>query len=149
MNTRKLFSLTALSLVLAAGVQAQMAPSAPLAPAVASGAHAAAGGHLAVGVVRAVDAKARTLTIAHQAIAGMGMPAMTMPFRLDDGVSAPAVKAGDTVAFILTSTSQGAVISSVQSVVGAAGGDKSSGQGMSGMMQGMQMDQCHEMMTKK
>ena len=93
------------------------------------------------------------VTIAHQSITGMGMPAMTMSFRLDDGVPVTSVKTGDTVAFLLTSTSQGAVISSLQSVPVAVGGDKSAGQGKPGMkhdMPGMKMmDECREMMTQK
>lgn len=145
MNTRQLFSLTALSLLLVAGAQAQMAP--PAAPSV----HAATGGYLVVGVIRSVDLKTRMVTIAHQSITSMGMPAMTMPFRLDDGVSVTSVKTGDTVAFVLTSTSQGAVISSLQTV--PVGGDKSAGQGKPGMKHDMpsmkMMDECREMMTQK
>lgn len=150
MNTRQLFSLTALSLLLATGVQAQMAP------ATAPSAQTAPSGHLAVGVVRSVNVTARTVSIAHQDIPGMGMPAMTMSFKLDDRIPASSVKTGDTIAFVLTSTSQGTVISSVQPVAVAAGADKSAGKGMHGMpgmaqgMQGMQMmEECREMMTRK
>ena len=82
----------------------------------------------------------------------MGMPAMTMPFRLDDGVPVTSVKTGDTVAFFLTSISQGAVISSLQSVTVAVGGHKFAGQGKREIkhdMLGMMMGECWEMMTQK
>ena len=146
MSTRKLFSLTALTVLLVAGAQAQVAPSAP------TGVQATAGEHLAVGVIRAVDMKTRAVTITHQAIAGVGMSAMTMPFRLDERIPISSIKTGDTVAFLITANSQEMIISSLQSVVAARGG-KSTGQGKPEMMQGMQgmqmMDECREMMKQK
>lgn len=151
MMTRKLFALSAFTTLLAAAsVQAQMAPHGSPAP--ASAAAARSGGHLAVGVVRAVDVNSRTVTIAHQAIAGTGMPAMTMPFKLDDGVSISSVKPGDTVAFILGT---GNVISSLQptSTTASAGG-QGAGNAMPGMPEmhsksGMaMMQECREMMKR-
>lgn len=106
--------------------------------------------HLAVGVVKAVNQNSRSLTIAHQDIPSMGMPAMTMSFRADPAVNIATVKPGDTVAFVLSSGSGGATITSLQATaVGAAVSQAPSGGGMGGMgMGGMSMEQCHEMMMK-
>lgn len=152
MMTRKFFALSAVTALLAAaGVNAQMTPHTPPATSAAPGAKG--GGHLAVGVVRAVDVNSRTVTIAHQAIAGMGMPAMTMPFKLDDGVPISSVKAGDSIAFILGA---GNVISSLQPIASTAGAGNSQGGGhaMPGMPEmhsksGMaMMEECREMMKR-
>lgn len=152
MMTRKLFTLSAIPVLLAAaGVQAQMPPHGAHTPAPAP--QASSGGHLAVGVVRAVDVNARTVTIAHQAISGAGMPAMTMPFKLNDGVSISAVNPGDSVAFVL---SAGNVISALQPIASTAGAGAGAGgaQSMPGMPEmhsksGMaMMEECREMMKR-
>lgn len=158
MITRKLFILGALAGLLTAGAQAQM-PSTPMAghsaPAANGSMHSSPAGHVGVGLVRSIDAKSRVLIIAHQAIAGMGMPAMTMPFRVDDAVAISSVKAGDTVAFVLTSNAQGTVITSLQAVASTAGaGDKPGAPAMPGMPEmhsksGMaMMEHCQEMMKR-
>lgn len=144
MNTRRFLSAAAISITLAAAAQAQSMGPGPAPPAAASSTH------LGVGLVRSVDTKSRMVTIAHQAIASMGMPAMTMPFRLDDAISISSLKAGDTVAFVLAATAQGLAIMSLEAV-GPASGDKSAS-AMPDMphMRGMaMMDQCREMMTRK
>lgn len=156
MTTRKFFILGALAGLLTAGAQAQM-PSTPMAGQSAPAAHgsmqSSPAGHVGVGVVRSIDVKSRVLIIAHQAIAGMGMPAMTMPFRVDDAVVISSVKAGETVAFVLTSNAQGTVITSLQAVVSTAG-DKPGAPAMPGMPEmhsksGMaMMEHCQEMMKR-
>lgn len=115
--------------------------------------------HLAVGVVKAVNQNNRSLTIAHQDIPSMGMPAMTMSFRADPAVNIATVKPGDSVAFVLSSASGSATISSLQIVAGGAVVSQAPSGGMQGMphssggmggmgMGGMSMEQCHEMMMK-
>lgn len=59
---------------------------------------AAKTGH-ATGVVTAVDSKAKTVTIKHGPIPGVGWPGMTMTFKADPPALASKVKAGDKVAF--------------------------------------------------
>jgi Cu(I)/Ag(I) efflux system protein CusF len=55
-------------------------------------------GH-ATGVVTAVDHEAKTITIQHGAIAGVGWPAMTVTFKANPPALTKAVKPGDKVAF--------------------------------------------------
>lgn len=123
--------------------------------------------HLAVGTVRSIDASARSVTIDHQAIPSLNMPAMTMQFRLP-GTAGVALKAGQSIAFTFTPSAEGLTIGSVQPVTmpvatGPAG--PVTGQARYGMdhnrmpgmqdkdmqsMQGMadmkaMMDSCHAM----
>lgn len=157
MITRKIFLLGSLAGLLTAGVHAQM-PSTPMAAQGTPQAHgnmqSSPAAHVGVGVVRSIDTKSRVLVIAHQAIAGMGMPAMTMPFRLDDAVAISTIKAGDTIAFVLTSNAQGAVITSLQAVASSASAGDKPAQGMPGMPEmhsksGMSMmEHCQEMMKR-
>lgn len=156
MSMRKFF--LSLSLVAAALAPAHAQSPGPSGHGMSAGSSAA---HLAVGVVKAVHQDNRTLSIAHQDIPSMGMPAMTMSFRADPGVNIAAVKPGDSVAFVLSSGPAGAVtISSLQPVAGGAAvrqvapaggmqGTPRSGGAMGGMsMAGMSMEECHEMMMK-
>jgi Cu/Ag efflux protein CusF len=57
--------------------------------------------HSAMGVVTALDASAGTVTIAHQAVASAGWPAMTMSFKVD-AKQASALKPKDQVQFKFT-----------------------------------------------
>lgn len=155
MNTRNWLAATSVCLLLgAAAVQAQQLGQPPSA--------AATAGHLVVGTVRSVDASSRTLLIAHQAIESLNMGAMTMPFRLADGVPMPDVKAGDSIAFVLAQGSQGLAVTSVKKVAVAARNSGSMemspergmapgmhhGMGESGSMMAM-MEQCQQMMNRK
>lgn len=113
------------------------------------------GSHLAVGVVKAIDAKTRSLTISHQAIATMGMPAMTMSFRADPSVNIDPVKPGESIAFVLTPGTAGALsITALQ----ATSDSGATSQGSMGMMPGMPhasgktmmtMEECHNMMMQR
>jgi Cu(I)/Ag(I) efflux system periplasmic protein CusF len=79
--------------------------------------------HLGVGVIRAVDARERTLTISHQAMGSLGMPAMTMDFKVGSAIKLAGLKEGDTIAFVLgrDGKSDDVAISSLQKVEGLAG----------------------------
>jgi Cu/Ag efflux protein CusF len=57
------------------------------------------------GVVKAVDAKAGTVTIAHQPIKALGWPAMTMPFKVASPAVLDKVAVGRKVQFTLVSAS--------------------------------------------
>ena len=63
--------------------------------------HAAnhAAGALTQGEVRKVDKEARKITIAHEPIQNLEMPAMTMVFQVQDAAMLSQVKVGDRVKF--------------------------------------------------
>lgn len=65
------------------------------------GAPPAAGAVQGVGVVKAIDAKAGTITIAHEAIKALNWSAMTMAFKAADPALLKAVAPGDRVSFQL------------------------------------------------
>ncbi|MDR1276005.1 MAG: copper-binding protein [Candidatus Accumulibacter sp.] len=54
---------------------------------------------LVAGVVRRVDKAAGKITLSHGPLAGLGMPAMTMSFRVKDAAWLDRVHAGDKVRF--------------------------------------------------
>ncbi len=58
-----------------------------------------AGGQMVDGVVRKVDKDAGKITIRHEELKDLGMPAMTMVFRAKDPAMLDQVKAGDKVQF--------------------------------------------------
>ena len=114
--------------------------------------------HLAVGIVRSVDAAARSATIDHQAIPSLNMPAMTMQFRLPVTLT-PPLKPGQSIAYTFTASSDGLTLGSAQ-VVGAAAGREGSAtsDSMPGMdHEGMQgkggkngmTHSCHAMMVHR
>lgn len=83
--------------------------------------------HLAVGIVRSVDGTGREVTIEHQAIPSLNMPAMTMEFRLP-AESTLSLKAGQSIAFTFMESADGLTIVSAQPVgvvVAAAGRSRS------------------------
>ena len=154
MNTRKWIASASACLLLGSGVvHAQSGMQHGAAPgSVTSGAS-----HLVMGTVRSIDS--RTLVVAHLAIESLGMGAMTMPFRLAEGLAAPAVKAGDSVAFVLTQGPQGLAVTPLKKIGAGAAEAPRKGPGMEhgmgpGMQQGMgdmmaMMDQCRQMMNRK
>lgn len=115
--------------------------------------------HLGVGKVLGVDAAQRLVTIAHEDIPGMNMPAMTMDFPLHRSVNASQLKPGQTVAFILSPDGGGIAVTAVREVAldsRSADGhrDMHAMPGMAGqsmpMMGGMgMMAKCQEMMSRK
>ena len=58
--------------------------------------------HNAMGTVTAVDAAAGTVTIAHEAVASAGWPAMTMTFKLANPKQGADLHANDYVQFTFT-----------------------------------------------
>lgn len=81
------------TLALANVAAAETSPAAP-----ARTASATAEG---VGVVRAINAKAGTITVAHGPIKALKWPAMTMPFKVSDPALLKTVTVGAKVRFQL------------------------------------------------
>jgi Cu(I)/Ag(I) efflux system protein CusF len=81
-----------------------------------AGEHAAAreGQSHGVGVVRSVDAKAGTITIAHEPIPALNWPAMTMSFKVTQPEMLEHVAAGNKVEFTLQGRDMSAVITSIK-----------------------------------
>lgn len=63
--------------------------------------------HSAMGTVTAVDAAAGTVTIAHEAVASAGWPAMTMTFKLANPRRAADLHPNDHVQFTFTLNEKG------------------------------------------
>jgi Cu/Ag efflux protein CusF len=63
------------------------------------GSQAAQAGGLTAGVVRKIDKDAGKISIAHEPIENLGMPKMTMVFRVKEPRMLDAVKEGDKVKF--------------------------------------------------
>lgn len=112
--------------------------------------------HLAIGTVKSIDAAGRSVTIDHQAIPSLGMPAMTMQFQLAPS-SRLALKAGQSIAFTFTASADGLTIGAAQpiQVPGNAAPESTPAEAMPNMgrpgtggMAGM-MDSCHDMMGGK
>jgi Cu/Ag efflux protein CusF len=64
----------------------------------ASGASAASA--MTAGEVRKIDKASGKITLRHEALENLGMPAMTMVFRVADPKFLDAVKEGDKVSFV-------------------------------------------------
>lgn len=79
--------LTIAALTLSSAVLAQHNHAGHMAPAQAEG------------VIKKVDAKAASVTIAHGPIANLNMPAMTMSFKAKEPAMLAKLKAGDKVRF--------------------------------------------------
>lgn len=113
--------------------------------------------HLAIGTVKGIDAAGRSVTIDHQAIASLGMPAMTMQFQLAPS-SRLALKPGQSIAFTFTASADGLMIVAAQPIqvaVNAVPERPSAAPSMPNMerpgmggMAGM-MDSCQDMMDGK
>lgn len=95
MKTQMTLALAAAVLALASA-GATWAAGAPAVQVAASSASAAA---LTAGEVRKVDAAQAKVTIKHEAIANLDMPAMTMVFRASKPELLKDLKAGDKIRF--------------------------------------------------
>ncbi|MHB0984464.1 MAG: copper-binding protein [Sulfuricella sp.] len=67
-----------------------------------SGSHAAASAEAAMtdGVVKKVDKSAGKVTLSHGPLTNLGMPAMTMVFRVKEAAWLGQMKAGDKIRFV-------------------------------------------------
>ena len=75
----------------------KLAIASGIAVAVATGAFAA---EFTKGKVKKLDEKAKKVTIIHEELKGLDMPAMTMVFRIGDGVDASKLKEGADIEFV-------------------------------------------------
>ncbi|WP_447737829.1 copper-binding protein [Rhodanobacter soli] len=66
-----------------------------------------------VGVVKAIDPAKGTVTLQHEAIAAIGWPAMTMPFKVAPPDLLTHVKVGDKVQFTFHQASTGSTVTSM------------------------------------
>ena len=66
------------------------------------------------GLVKSVDLKAGTVTIAHDPIPSIGWPAMTMTFPVAEPSSLNGVKAGSTISFDVTVTDNAPMITGLR-----------------------------------
>jgi Cu(I)/Ag(I) efflux system membrane fusion protein len=81
------------------GHSAHGKPAAAATPPTAPAPAPAAVGHKGVGTIEAIDPKAGTLSIAHEAVATLKWPAMSMEFKAANAALMTGVKAGDRVTF--------------------------------------------------
>ena len=100
--SRKLLALTLLALLLQAGV-----PLAAYGPATAQ---TTAPESMTEGVVQKVDPTAQRIAIKHGEIRNLGMPPMTMVFKVRDPGVLDHVKVGDPVNFVVIMEGQDMVI---------------------------------------
>jgi Cu/Ag efflux protein CusF len=75
----------------------KFAAAATLAIALASGAFAA---EFTKGTVKKVDAKAKKVTLIHEELKSLEMPAMTMVFRVKDAAMLEKLKEGASIEFV-------------------------------------------------
>ena len=69
---------------------------------------------MADGEVRKVDAKAKTITLKHGPIPGVGMGPMTMTFPVKDAALLARVKAGDKVKFAAEKSGSDIVVTAIE-----------------------------------
>jgi Cu(I)/Ag(I) efflux system periplasmic protein CusF len=70
--------------------------------------------HKGTGTVKSVDAKKRTVKLAHEPIQSMKWPAMTMTFKAKDRAILDKVKAGDKVEFSFTQSGKDYVLTEIK-----------------------------------
>jgi|KBSSwiStaDraftv2_1062776.scaffolds.fasta_scaffold2799733_2 Cu(I)/Ag(I) efflux system protein CusF len=66
-----------------------------------------------IGIVQSVDAANGSLTVAHEPIAALGWPAMTMSFKVDRPALLEGVEAGEHIEFTLRGRDMSAVVTSI------------------------------------
>ena len=120
MKKLMLVSLTAAALAAGAGISAAPFPGAS---------------HAAVGVVQQVDRAAKTVTLAHEPVATLNWPAMTMQFSISEPELFERLAAGRQVAFEFVGAGGGYRI--VNAIPLAQAGAPAAGGGHEGMHSGM------------
>ena len=66
------------------------------------------------GVIKAIDARAGTLTLQHGPIPGVGWPAMTMTFKATPATLVKGLKVGQTIGFDVTVRGSSAEVTAVR-----------------------------------
>ena len=67
-----------------------------------------------VGVVKAIDTAKGAITLQHEAIAAIGWPAMTMPFKVASPGLLTHLKVGDKVQFTFHQASAGSTVTAIR-----------------------------------
>jgi len=67
-----------------------------------------------VGVVKVVDAVKGSITLQHEAIAAIGWPAMTMPFKVASPELLTHLKVGDRVQFTFRQAGTGSTVTAIR-----------------------------------
>ena len=67
------------------------------------------------GVVKKIDTKAKKVTIDHEDLKNLDMPAMTMVFQVKDPAMLDQVKAGDKVRFVAEKTGGAYTVTKIES----------------------------------
>jgi Cu(I)/Ag(I) efflux system protein CusF len=88
---KHLLSVIALSSLLAGPVLADQHGAAPAASSAVATSH---------GEVRKIDASNQKITLRHGPLANLGMPPMTMVFKVQDAAQLEGLKVGDKVSFV-------------------------------------------------
>jgi len=70
--------------------------------------------HKATGVVKSVDAKTSTVMLAHEPVASLKWPAMTMAFKADDPKLVEGLRTGQKVEFEFTQRGKDYVLTSIK-----------------------------------
>ena len=96
------------------GTADSAAPATPAAPETPAPAATTATTNSASGIVETVDPTAKTVTIAHGAVAELQWPAMTMTFQAPS-VDLSTIEPGDQVSFEFTSSGMDGTITSIES----------------------------------
>ena len=101
MHLRKTWLAIGLLTLTGLMTQTAMAEGQPAAPAAARTGDSAAADHYTVGEIRKVDTVQGKLTIRHDDIKNLGMPGMTMNFKVKDPAMLGQVQVGDAVRFVV------------------------------------------------
>jgi Cu(I)/Ag(I) efflux system periplasmic protein CusF len=72
------------------------------------------GTHKATGVVKSVDTKSNTVTLAHEPVSSLKWPAMTMAFKADDPKLVQGLTTGQKVSFEFTQRGKDYVLTSIK-----------------------------------
>lgn len=72
--------------------------------------------HMTAGEVRKVDKENKKITLKHGEIKNLGMPSMTMVFKVKDPAMLDTVKAGDKVLFSADKAEGGYVVTELEAV---------------------------------
>ncbi len=96
--------------------------------------------HYALGVVQQADPAAGAVTLAHEPVATLKWPAMTMQFKVGDPVLFERLPAGGRVAFEFVAEDSGYRIVNAIPLAQAGGESSAGGSGHQGMHGGMMED---------
>lgn len=104
---KNLLSVIALSSLLAGPVLADQHSAAPATSSTAA---------MSQGEIRKIDAANQKITLRHGPLANLGMPPMTMVFKVQDAAQLEGLKVGDKVSFVALQQGSQFVVSELHAV---------------------------------